>query len=137
MYQERLLERIGRLEEAPITPAQSSTTRQVNSIIAHLVKLLNTRQGSAAIASDFGVPDITNVPGDTIEETRKHIESVIQHVVQKYEPRLTHVKMIMQHEEKEKFSLRFRLEANLAAQENVPVIFETVVSTEGKISVTS
>lgn len=137
MHQERLLERIGRVERKTAASPQSPTSKQVASIIAYLGKLLNTRQGSAAIASDFGVPDITNIPGDTIQETRENIESVIQHVVQKYEPRLTNVKMTMQHEEKEKFTLRFRLEANLAEQKDVPVIFETVVSTEGKISITS
>ncbi|WP_051305477.1 type VI secretion system baseplate subunit TssE [Desulfogranum mediterraneum] len=137
ILQERLLERIGRLEEPepqqPLTPS----ARQVNSIIAHLLRLLNTRQGSVTIAPDFGVPDMTNIPGDSIQEARQRIEEVIQEVVQKYEPRLKDIRLIMQHEDQENFSLRFRLEANLAEQEEIPVIFETVVSTEGKISISS
>ena len=137
MYQERLLERIGRVENKDDSQAQSAVSLQVRSIISHLGKLLNTRQGSATIAPDFGVPDITNMPSDNIQETRENIEQIIQRVVQKYEPRLTNVRMIMQHEEKEKLSLRFRLEANLAEQQDIPVIFETVVSTEGKISISS
>ncbi len=43
----------------------------------------------------------------------------------------------MQHSEKEEFTLKFRLEANLAEQEDVPVIFETTVSTEGQVTISS
>ncbi len=136
MLQERLLERIGRLEEN-VDPHETLETRQINSIISHLSKLLNTRQGSVSIAPDFGVPDITNLPGENILETKQKVEAVIQGVVQKYEPRLKNVKMFMQQEEKAEFSLKFRLEANLTEKEDVPVIFETVVSTEGKISISS
>ena len=137
ILQERLLERIGRLEQPDTASVPTPSTRQVNSIISHLARLLNTRQGSVTIAPDFGVPDMTNIPGDNIQEARQRIEKVIQEVVQKYEPRLKNVKMVMQHEDSENFSLKFRLEANLAEQEEVPVIFETVVSTEGKISISS
>lgn len=136
MLQERLLERIGRLEEN-VDPHETLETRQINSIISHLSKLLNTRQGSVSIAPDFGVPDITNLPGENILETKQKVEAVIQGVVQKYEPRLKNVKMFMQQEETAEFSLKFRLEANLTEKEDVPVIFETVVSTEGKISISS
>lgn len=136
MLQERLLERIGRLEEKA-DPHETLETRQINSILSHLSKLLNTRQGSVSIAPDFGVPDITNLPGENLLETRQKVEAVIQGVVQKYEPRLKNVKMYMQQEEKAEFSLKFRLEANLTEKEDVPVIFETVVSTEGKISISS
>lgn len=136
MLQERLLERIGHLEEN-VDPHETLETRQINSIISHLSKLLNTRQGSVSIAPDFGVPDITNLPGENILETKQKVEAVIQGVVQKYEPRLKNVKMYMQQEEKAEFSLKFRLEANLTEKEDVPVIFETVVSTEGKISISS
>ncbi len=135
MLQERLLERIGDLEKDRASHRSAPVARQVHSIISHLTRLLNTRQGSVAIAHDFGVPDMTNIPGDNILETRQRIEGIIENVVQKYEPRLKNIKMFMQHDDKEKFSLRFRLEANLAEQEDVPVIFETVVSTEGRVTI--
>lgn len=137
MLQARLLERIGQLERVEDFKSCPPATVQINSIISHLVRLLNTRQGSVATAMDFGVPDITNIPGDNILETRQRIENVIQKVVEKYELRLKNIKMIMQHDEKDNFSLKFRLEANLTEQEKIPVIFETKVSTEGVISITS
>ncbi len=135
MHQERLLERIGRLEESKGLQPLPAASRQLKSIIYYLDKLLNTRQGSALIASDFGVPDITNISGETVQETRQHLERIIQKVIEKYEPRLSHIKMSMQHDDNNALSLRFRLEANLVDQEEIPVIFETVVSADGKISV--
>ncbi len=137
MIQERLLERIANLEKKKDPDQPAHTVQQLNSIISHLTRLLNTRQGSVAIAPDFGVPDITNIPGNSIRDIRERIENIIEEVVRKYEPRLTNVKMIMQEDDRDNFSLRFRLEANLAEHDNIPVIFETVVSTEGRIIISS
>ncbi len=137
MLQARLLERIANLEKDDEQPLQAPAASQINSIISHLSRLLNTRQGSVTIAPDFGVPDLTNIPDDNILEIRQRIERIIEKVVQKYEPRLCNVRMSMQHSEKEEFTLRFRLEANLAEQEDVPVIFETRVSTEGQVTISS
>ncbi len=136
MFQERLLERLGHMEES-VSSKETLETRLLNSIISHLSKLLNTRQGSVSIAPDFGVPDITNLPGGNILETRQRVEAIIQEVVEKYEPRLKNVKMRMHQDDKAELSLKFRLEANLTENEGVPVIFETVVSTDGKISISS
>jgi type VI secretion system protein len=135
MLQPRLLERIQALEDPDRNEQQSPAMQQVNSIISHLSRLLNTRQGSVAIAPDYGVPDMTNIPGDSILDTRERIERVIGDVVRKYEPRLKNIRLIMQSDENEKFTLKFRLEANLAEKDDVPVVFETVVSTEGRITV--
>jgi len=136
MFQERLLERLGHMEES-VSSKEKLETRPLNSIISHLSKLLNTRQGSVSIAPDFGVPDITNLPGGNIMETRQRVEAIIQEVVEKYEPRLKNVKMRMHQDDKPGLSLKFRLEANLTENEGVPVVFETIVSTDGKISISS
>lgn len=110
---------------------------ETRSILLHLGRLLNTRQGSVSIASDYGVPDMTNVPGDSIEEIRQNVEQILQRVVRKYEPRLAKVRMQMVQDDKHSFSLRFRLDAVLAGQDDVAVTFETVVSTDGHVGVSS
>lgn len=133
--QERLLERIGHLETPGDVSAQTAVSREVNSIIQHLVRLLNTRQGSVSIAEDYGVPDMTNIPGSNIQESKTHMETTIQEVIMRYEPRLKQVRLIMEEDDNRQFSLKFRLEAKLAEREDIPVIFETVVSTDGKINV--
>ncbi len=78
MLQERLLERIANLEKDDDKSVSAPATSQINSIIAHLGKLLNTRQGSVSIAPDYGVPDMTNIPDDNILEIRQHIEEIIE-----------------------------------------------------------
>ena len=137
MLRERLLERIIRLEkEEKGEREKSASADETRSILQHLARLLNTRQGSVSTLPDYGVPDLTNVPGDSIQEIRQNIEQVLQKVVRKYEPRLAKVRMIMSQSERDAFALRFRIEAVLAEQEDVPITFETVVSTDGRVGIT-
>ena len=136
MLRERLLERISHLDENNNRGQErAAPVDETRSILLHLGRLLNTRQGSVSIASDYGVPDMTNVPGDSIEEIRQNIEQILQKVVRKYEPRLARIRMEMVQDDKHSFSLRFRLDAVLAEQEDVAVTFETVVSTDGHVGV--
>jgi type VI secretion system protein len=137
MLRERLLERITNLEkeERGERGKKSAAADETRSILQHLARLLNTRQGSVSILPDYGVPDLTNVPGDSIQEIRQNIEQILQKVVQKYEPRLAKVRMKMSQSERDAFALRFRIEAVLAEQENMPVTFETVVSTDGHVGI--
>ncbi|XCN73059.1 MAG: type VI secretion system baseplate subunit TssE [Candidatus Electrothrix aestuarii] len=135
--QERLLERISRLEmeEKGEREEPATTSDATRSVLRHLSRLLNTRQGSVATLPDYGVPDLTNVPGDSVQEIRENIEQILQKIVQKYEPRLSRIRMIMNQNDKDPFALRFRIEAVLTEQENVPVTFETVISTDGHIGI--
>lgn len=133
---ERLLERIIRLEkEERGEREKSASADETRSILQHLARLLNTRQGSVSTLPDYGVPDLTNVPGDSIQEIRQNIEQILQKVVRKYEPRLAKVRMRMSQSERDAFALRFRIEAVLAEQEDVPITFETVVSTDGRVGI--
>jgi type VI secretion system protein len=136
MLRERLLERIIRLEkEERGEREKSASADETRSILQHLARLLNTRQGSVSTLPDYGVPDLTNVPGDSIQEIRQNIEQILQKVVRKYEPRLAKVRMRMSQSERDAFALRFRIEAVLAEQEDVPITFETVVSTDGRVGI--
>ena len=136
MLRERLLERIAHFEEMKEQRVKA-TADVTHSIRIHLGQLLNTRQGSVSISPDYGVPDMTNVPGDSIQEIRQNIEQILQQVVQKYEPRLAKIRMTMDQDDKNSFALRFRLEAVLSEQEDVTVTFETVVSTDGHVGINS
>uniref|UniRef100_UPI004057A363 type VI secretion system baseplate subunit TssE n=1 Tax=Candidatus Electrothrix sp. TaxID=2170559 RepID=UPI004057A363 len=136
MLRERLLERITRLEKDKASlHKQAGVIGLTHSVQLHLERLLNTRQGSVPLAPDYGVPDITNVPGDSVQEVRQHIERILYQVVQKYEPRLAKIRIVMIEDSKHSFALRFRMEAVLAEQEDIPVNFETIVSTDGYVKV--
>jgi type VI secretion system protein len=137
MFDERLLERIYNLENTPGTRVERSYSRLTNSIIRHLQRMLNTHQGSVPIAEDYGIPDITNAPGESFGEMTRNIERNLQQVIMKYEPRLTNIRLSLTSDKDDVLNVRFKLEAILAMDKTTPVVFETVISSDGKVTISS
>ena len=137
MSDERMLERLRRMEEMPDDRVERNVTRMINSVILHLQRLLNTHQGSVPIAEDYGIPDMTNAPGESFEDTTRRIEKTIQQVIMKYEPRLTNVHLSLLSEMDDVLNLRFKMEGLLIEDRKTSVVFETVVSSDGKVNVSN
>ena len=134
-FSQRLLERIRFREEDPgwrDTPAASA---EIQSIKEHLQRLLNTRVGSAPIQADFGLPDFTNVPGESLGEAAQEMERQIRAAVSRYEPRLTQVAVSFEPAAGELMTLRFRIEGRLRRNNDIPVALETVVNSSGRTRV--
>jgi len=137
MAEERLLERIARLESKDTRGNLTSVEREINSIISHLQRMMNTRQGSVPIAMDYGIPDFTNFPGETLSKTGQKMEKIIRESILKYEPRLHNVKISFDIQPDDVLALRFKLDAILASDKNVPVVVETIFSSSGRVNITS
>jgi len=137
MYEERLLERIADLEAPSGRRKGTGVSRAVDSIIRHLQRMMNTRQGSVPIAEDYGVPDMTNFPAQDLAGAGKDIAGAIRDFIRTYEPRLDKVRVEFERRDENMLSLRFRLEGNLVRENKIPVLFETVVDADGKVSVMS
>lgn len=135
MFNERLLERIHNLEKSPGVRVERSNSKLINSIINHLQRMLNTHQGNVSIAEDYGIPDITNTPGESFGEMTRNIEKNLQQVIIKYEPRLTNVHLTLTSDKDDVLSVRFKLEALLLKDKTTPVVLETVISSEGNVRV--
>jgi len=135
MFEERLLERIARLEVPRTASAESGLNRAIDSVIRHLQRMLNTRLGSVPIADDFGIPDITSFQGEDLADTTTGIAEAIRRFIARYEPRLDKVRVTVEPEGKDVLSLRFKLEAVLVRNNQAPVIFETVVASSGRVEV--
>ena len=136
MKDERLLERIRNQEEDPGRRSTQDKRRLVASVLKHLQRILNTRQGSVVIAEDFGLPDITNFPSAYSADTLRDLEQAIRQVIMKYEPRLTGLRVGFAPSEENDFLLRFQIPAKVTVdEEESPVIFETVVDPDGRIRV--
>ena len=135
MRDERLLERIYLLEKEPARREGHDPMRQINSILNHLQRVLNTKQGSVLIANDYGIPDFTNLPGAFSTGSTHEVERIIKNVIEKYEPRLTKVRASFFPQEEDMLALHFEIGARLTTDENVPVTFETVVDAGGKINI--
>jgi type VI secretion system protein len=104
----------------------------IESIRSHLSRMLNTRQGHALVAPDYGMPDLTgfaHAPA-AVEELRRAITMSIR----KFEPRLASVQ-VSPGEENE-FRVIFHITATLSAGAAKSIIhFETAVEGSGRILV--
>lgn len=136
MSEQRLLERIRLMELDPDSREVADPTQVVNSILRYLRLILNTRQGSVEIAPDFGVPDFTAMVGSSGLDSVRDIESSINEVILKYEPRLQHVKIEFIPQEDSPLALQFKLQAQLMLEHRgMPVVFETILDPDGRITV--
>jgi len=137
MKDETLLERIRNLDKDPGELTDKETPKSVQSILQHLRKILNTRQGSVLIADDYGMPDLTNFPGENLSAAAEELEEIMKTIIQKYEPRLINVKIGFEPEVNDSSTLKFKLSAESTSEQNArtPIIFETVVTSEGMVRV--
>ncbi len=137
MREERLLERIQSREKEPNRRARQDPTRIIDSVLRHLSLILNTRRGSAQIAEDFGLPDFTEFLR-AYPDSIRDMERTVRRTILKYEPRLAGVRVRFVPREEDALSLRFQITAGLAiGEKKSPVIFESIVGSDGKISIRS
>lgn len=137
MYEERLTQRIRNLERRNSQKGTGDVAQVVNSIINHLQRVLNTRQGSVPIAGDYGMPDFTNYQGLGLTEEAKDIADTIKNMILKYEPRLGGAQVTYEPDKNDLLSLRFKLQTEIVhvRNERLVVELETVISSEGKVRV--
>ncbi len=137
MYEERLTQRIRNLERKESGRDGGDLSYIVNSIINHLQRILNTRQGSVPIADEYGMPDFTNYQGLGMAEQAKDIADIVKNIILKYEPRLGSAQVAFEPDKDDPLSLRFKLQAEIVhvRNEKVSVELETVISSEGKVRV--
>lgn len=136
MREKRLLERLRAIEQDPDWRGESDPKAAVASVLGHLGKILNTRQGSAPIAPDFGVPDFTAIASSFGLDSVPEIEGAITGVIKKYEPRLTDVQVGFEPQPDKPFTIVFKLSARVAVEgRQTPVVFETILNPDGRITV--
>ena len=136
MREKRLLERLRAIEKNPDWRGESDPKVAVSSVLDHLGKILNTRQGSAPIADDYGMPDFTGMAVSFGPDSLPEIEQIISNVVDKYEPRLGAVKAVFEPRPESPFTVAFKLNATVRVEgREMPVVFETVLNPDGHITV--
>ena len=106
----------------------------IGSVMRHLQKILNTRQGSAPIDDDYGMPDFTDLAVTFSTESVKDLSRSIKKVINKYEPRLSGIRVEAMPLGEHVLELHFKIEGKLKIdQAEVPVAFDTYVSPDGRI----
>lgn len=133
MHEDRLLERIGNLERETAERGRRDIAFVLQSITGHLRRILNTHRGSALIAEDYGMPELTQLSGENVTDFRERVAAAIRGAIQKYEPRLENVRVSHAPETDKDLLLRFKLEAEVAKiwNQRVPVELVTVIRWDG------
>ena len=127
MRDERLLERLKRWETRENERSQVANIDLLKaSILRHMEKILNTRQGAVSMDPEFGIPDFTHIQDLSL------IEQEVAKVLERYEPRLKDV--VVHQIELDEMGANFALsvEANLA-EEGVAVHFTTYMTSSGRV----
>lgn len=134
MHEERLLERLRSAERDPLRRGGDNQRRCIDSVLSHLQRILNTRQGNVPIAADYGIPDFLDflqTYPDSVHEIERNIKSAID----KYEPRLSGTTVTYFQDEDDALTLRFQIIACLTMEGGRKVFFETVVDSDGRIRI--
>jgi type VI secretion system protein len=116
------------------TPVESvpQNNRRVMSIMDHLNRMFNTREGSITHLTGYGLPDISEIYRKMphgIEE----LKDAIKRTVEVYEPRLKKVKVVQHETEAKEFKLIFILSGEL--REGGLVRFQTTFTSQGRSSI--
>ena len=132
--EETLLERLNDPSQVSALTVTEDTQRLADSILRHLRRMLNTRQGHVLTQSDYGMPDVTgfvqNLP-DMVTASQR----AIQNSIEKFEPRLRNVSVTYAPSE-DKFNVHFEVTAELVTEkEEAAVWFETFLTSSGHIEI--
>ncbi len=134
MHEERLSERIRSQEREPLRRVSTDRKRCIDSVVDHLQRILNTRQGNVPVAEDYGIPDFVDFL-QTYPESVHQIEGSIRNAIDRYEPRLSGTSVTFIPREEDELTLRFQIIARLAIEGDRQVLLETVVDTDGRVRV--
>ena len=135
MRERRLLERVSYWERGGDRSSQTQAETLVRSICNYLIRLLNTRQGSAPNDPLFGVPDLANVAGGLSSGATADIEEELRRVITQYEPRLLNPRVNAVAQGGEVLSLSFSLSGMIDVDHQlIPLQLATRLDGNGRLS---
>ncbi len=127
-----LMERLAEPARIAHRTIRSDGDVQMTSIGRNLERIFNTRVGSAQAQMDLGLPP----PNELIPhwpESSADLQRAIERCLEKYEPRLTHVRVVPLPIDSERLQLRFRITARQKGFDEV-VRFETSMGQSGAVT---
>jgi len=128
-----LLERLADQKPEAARTTQANEARVVASIQEHLVRMLNTRRGNAPVAPDYGIPDMADLVR-AFPESIQSLEQAIRATIEKYEPRLSSVRVKYSGSEDDVFSLHFDVTAVLGpSSSGKRVSLKTEIESSGEV----
>jgi len=135
MRENRLTERIRGWNRGPYRREGPDPKRMIDSVVGHLERILNTRQGNVQIADDYGIPDFTDFRS-AFPDAHRELERSIRQTIQKYEPRLTSVRVKFIPQDDEMLTVSFQIIARLILEGGRDsIVFESTLDADGKIRI--
>ena len=136
MVSERtLFERLANPDQGTSRRLTVDVNRLRKSVILHLRKMLNTRHGHAPAQPDYGIPDLNEFMF-SMPESITPMRQAIQTTIEKYEPRLSNVKVSWTPDEDDPLNICFEIEARLQVGDKAfPVSFTTNVGSARGIEI--
>ncbi len=137
MPERTLLERIDAGDPDPERRSRLDPQDAIDSVIAHLSRLLNVRRGSVPTLPDYGMPDFNDLAHEDARVVNA-VRAAIVDVVTRYEPRLQRLSVTYVPDEDNVLDLRFRITATLMLEgDRAPVTFDTLIGDKGQVKVRS
>ena len=97
--------------------------------------MLNTRQGGVPTLPDFGIPEFCSVVY-SLPDGLNEFQQSIKNTIEKYEPRLRHVRIKLKQDEDDLMRLRFEVTAQLAVGHEPALLkFQTLVDSAGQVDI--
>jgi type VI secretion system protein len=129
-----LLERLADPDPDTQRTIRENPRRLADSVMRHLQKMLNTRQGHVLIQPEYGMPDVTDC-AEGAPEALDRIRRAIRNSIEMFEPRLQRVK-IVHYPADDDLDLHFGISGQLATdKEQIPVRFSTTVGPSGSATI--
>ena len=130
-----LLERLASPPAASFRKTGVDLQRLSDSIILHLRRMMNCRHGFTPAAPDYGLPDLNECFFD-FPDSITYLKQAIQTSVEKYEPRLSRVRVRYSEDPENPLEMKFEIQARLETEEEaVTFAFTTKMGSAGGIQV--
>jgi len=134
MAEERLFKRLHRWSAGTGSGTPDVGT-YVESVLADVNKLYNTRQGSVPISDNYGLPDISDLLASLTPPDMEMIRSAIEATTSEFEPRMQDIDVSIPSEEKMGM-LRFSVRANLLYEKtSIPLRYQVDIEGDGRVSI--
>ncbi len=133
-YNVTLFERLADPERNKRRTISENTQELADSVMRHLQRLLNTRQGHVLTRPDYGMPDFTDC-AESLPETLDKVRRAIKNTIELFEPRLRRVR-IMHLPTEDTLLLHFGITGQLATgKREISTFFSTKVGPSGNAEV--
>ena len=135
MMRRTLLERLRYPGSASARQMHVSVAEVQDSVLNNLQALLNTCRGNCLTDPEYGLPHLTSVRSAMPDSMRSY-EAAIQAAIERYEPRLTNVRVRHAPHRDDGLELRFEISGLLIDEDQrTAVRFETYADEEGRLVV--